>query len=162
MSVITPVGREEVIYPLDKVEATKGGEAPSGYENYLNQLYEDTGATYLGFIIKRYGGEWDNLIERLNKRVDLRGKEGSITGPIEEDIRRMREMKGNPGKILIIRNPQIRSEIEMWASCRFQPLARTVRGIMHYKEVFEFFARMHKPDATREEIDKMVQDKEAH
>ncbi|MBU4311710.1 MAG: hypothetical protein KJ706_03210, partial [Candidatus Omnitrophica bacterium] len=153
LSVMTPVGKESVIYPLDKVEGAEG------YEDYLNQLYKNTGYTYLGYIIGRHRDEWQNLIARLESRMDLQGNENAIKRDIKDDIERMKRIVKTPSERLSLRNRQIIEEVEMWASCRFQPLARTVRGIMHYEEVFEFFAKMNYPDAKDEDIKKKVRDK---
>ena len=41
----------------------------------------------------------------------------------------------------MIKDENLKEEVEMWASCRFQLFARTARGIMHHQQVIEVFKK---------------------
>ncbi|RKY39097.1 MAG: hypothetical protein DRP75_03095, partial [Candidatus Omnitrophota bacterium] len=130
LTVFTPIGNEEIIYSFEE----------------LNNL-ENTGVTKLTYLISRYPDEWKNFIERMRE-------EGRFS---EEDLDKMESP--TLGQVLEIDNDKLKQEIRLWASYRFQPWARTLRGIMYYKDVLEFLARMHFPDASEQEIKEKVAEK---
>ncbi|RKY37975.1 MAG: hypothetical protein DRP72_02620, partial [Candidatus Omnitrophota bacterium] len=148
-SVITPAYNEGVLYFLNDSAPL----APA-----LNQKFTKGLHTFLTYLIERYPDEWQNLIKRLEKRIDFLGREREDIREedIEKDLRAMANLRR--GEKLFLSNDWIQEEVEMWASCRFQPLGRTVRGIMHYEKVLKLIAKInyHDKSKTEEEIEEEV------
>ncbi|MFA7114899.1 MAG: hypothetical protein WC214_05505, partial [Candidatus Omnitrophota bacterium] len=123
-SVISPCFNEIVMYLF----SDKGNEA---YEA-INEVYE-TGETLLTYIIKRHKSEWRNFVNRITRMNKYSYK----------DIRALREL--NYGEKLIIVDEDLQQEVRLWISYRYQPLSRTIRGIMNYRQMYDFLARVNYP-----------------
>ncbi len=127
-SVMVPVYNEKVLYSWEEL-------------NFV----ENTGVTKLTYLISKYPDEWQNFIDRMWQK-----------GFPLSDLSRMRELK--LGKPLNIVDLDLISEIRMWASLRFQPLFRTINGIMKYVDVVRFFASLRFPNISKKELDKKVRE----
>lgn len=82
----------------------------------MEKLYKENedGISILFYLQKIYPDEWQNFLERI--------------GLIENIV--FREV-GNPNPE---KHKELKLELRLWASYRGQTLARTVRGMMYYKE----------------------------
>ena len=109
----------------------------------LNNPYEKGGHTHLTYEIAKRRDGWRNLIRRLSRGINMVGNydpetgrldaQGFVTDPaILEDLYRMRDLRR--GQRLVINNPWVRFEVEMWAGAGFQPIGRTIRGLMRYED----------------------------
>uniref|UniRef100_A0A1D1XVQ2 1,3-beta-glucan synthase n=2 Tax=Anthurium amnicola TaxID=1678845 RepID=A0A1D1XVQ2_9ARAE len=78
----------------------------------LEQPNED-GVSILFYLQKIYPDEWNNFLERVNCKTD-------------EELRSREE--------------ELEEELRLWASYRGQTLARTVRGMMYYRQALELQA----------------------
>ncbi|MCM8787505.1 MAG: DUF6531 domain-containing protein, partial [Candidatus Omnitrophica bacterium] len=143
-SVITPCFEEVIIYPFID-------ESIGEFEG-LNQEFK-TKATLLTYIINRYPDEWKNFVERI-KRMKNGEKEAFCPEISSEKIEAFKTIPQEEidkienltyGEKLIITNPLLIMEVRLWASYRYQPLARTIRGIMNYWQMYEFLAKVNFP-----------------
>jgi hypothetical protein len=141
-SVMTPVYNEFVLLLLDE-------EAPM--QPSLNRRYAKGGHTLLTYLVERYRDEWNNLIERMKRRKDFLGRDWADTSPDErsgDDIARLEKLAR--GGTLELKTQWVREEVEMWASRRFQPLGRTVAGVMQYRKAFELLAQFNFHDKRKD------------
>ncbi|MCM8831785.1 MAG: DUF6531 domain-containing protein, partial [Candidatus Omnitrophica bacterium] len=143
-SVITPCFEEVIIYPFTD-------ESFGEFEG-LNQEFK-TGATLLTYIITRYPQEWKNFIARI-KRMKRGEKEAFCPEISSDEIEAFKTISQEEidklenltyGQKLNITNPLLIMEVRLWASYRYQPLARTIRGIMNYWQMYEFLAKVNFP-----------------
>jgi hypothetical protein len=123
-SVIIPVYEEDVLYP-------EFGD--NGYNNKMK-----TGATFLTHAIRVAPDEWKNFVELIAKKPEYAD---SVT-----DLAAMQTLQY--GQPLVVQNPALREEVGFWVSCQFQPLARTVRGMMNQRKALELLVRIEFHDAT--------------
>ncbi|KAM7472441.1 hypothetical protein LguiA_010624 [Lonicera macranthoides] len=94
-SVLTPYFKEDVLFSID------GLEEPN-----------EDGVSILFYLQKIFPDEWNNFLERVNRRSE-------------------EEIKGNAG---------LEEELRLWASYRGQTLTKTVRGMMYYRQALELQA----------------------
>ncbi len=126
LTVFTPVGDEEIIYTFEEI----------------NELDEKIGTTVLNKFLSICPDEWKNFIERMRSEKKYS----------EEDLKKMENLK--LGEVLDIGDENLKFEIRLWVSYRFQPLVRTVRGIMYYKDILTLLAKVNFP----KESEKYIQD----
>nr|XP_017246674.1 PREDICTED: callose synthase 2-like isoform X1 [Daucus carota subsp. sativus] len=102
-SVLTPYLEEEVLFSIDGLE-----------------MQNEDGVSILFYLQKIYPDEWNNFLERVDRR--------------SED-----ELKGSV---------EVEEELRLWASYRGQTLTKTVRGMMYYRQALELqaFLDMAKDD----------------
>ncbi|HQL41783.1 MAG TPA: hypothetical protein PLO93_05790, partial [Candidatus Omnitrophota bacterium] len=147
-SVVTPLYEEPIMYPF--------ADKTFGEYDAINQKYK-SGHTLLTYLIHRHLQQWINFVERL-------ARSGKYS---EKDISKLYDLKQN--ERLEITNEDLITEVRLWVSYRLQPLARTVRGVMNYRQVYTFWAKVNYPtpqslqqptaEQYNEEIEKMVDDK---
>ncbi|KAE8718759.1 Callose synthase 4 [Hibiscus syriacus] len=94
-SILTPYYTEEVLFSLQELE--EENEDGVSIRFYLQKIYPD---------------EWNNFLERVEKKSEEQLKE----------------------------SPDLEEELRLWASYRGQTLTRTVRGMMYYREALELQA----------------------
>ena len=115
------------------------------YEELNEKL--NTGLTVLTYLIRRYPDEWENFVNRMIR-------EGKFSGQDDPDFINILNLKW--GEPLNIANDELKMEIRMWASCRVQPFARTLRGVIHYVGALRFYAQINHPEWDKEKITKEV------
>ncbi|MFA5363408.1 MAG: hypothetical protein WC335_09280, partial [Candidatus Omnitrophota bacterium] len=108
---------------------------------------QNTGETELSYLISRYRDEWNKFIARMEK----------IGKASPAEAQRMRDL--NRGQSLGNVNSDLELEVRLWASYRFQPFARTLRGLMHYVQVLRLFAKINHPDWDETQINTEVNKK---
>ncbi|HEC69794.1 MAG TPA: hypothetical protein ENI31_05895, partial [Candidatus Omnitrophica bacterium] len=131
ITVLVPVAqREAIVYSYEELD------------RLLN-----TGVTRLTYLITRYPDEWHKFIERMRREDKVN----------VEELERMQSLKlgDSLGKV----NEELEWEIRLWASYRFQPFVRTLRGWMHYVEVLRLYARITHPEWGKKQIDDEVNKK---
>jgi hypothetical protein len=147
-SVITPCYSEVVMYLFSD-------QSMEEYEA-INHKYE-TGETLLTYVINRYPDEWNNFVNRMEKSGLYSRK----------DLDRLKSLRF--GQILELDSQELKTEVRLWISFRYQPLARTIRGIVNYRKMYEFLAKANYPTAAslgaetekeyQEKIKKLVDEK---
>ena len=143
LSLMLPVYNEGVLYRLNESAPL----APA-----LNSKYDKGGHTFLTYLIEKNVLDWNLLISHLST--------GQHADEYRDDLDRMMQLRR--GEELIIKNSHVRWEVEMWASARFQPLGRTIRGIMHYVEALDVLARISYSDydvSKKDEWDQKIKKK---
>ncbi|MCK5491878.1 MAG: hypothetical protein KAJ14_02065, partial [Candidatus Omnitrophica bacterium] len=123
LTVLTPVGNEEIIYSFEDI----------------NKPDEKMGLSDLNKVVCVCPQEWENFIQRMGKKEYP-----------EQDIEKMRSL--SLGKPLETKNEALQFEVRLWVSYRFQPLARTVRGIMYYKDILTLLIRIQFPKLSEDQI----------
>ncbi|MDD3065627.1 MAG: hypothetical protein PHT24_05175, partial [Endomicrobiaceae bacterium] len=153
-SVVTPCYNEVVMYAwADKDD----GDLEGIFKRNKN------GFTLLNEQIRIYPDEWEAFIKLL---AEEKNPDGSAKYS-KEDLNELTKLLDpqNRGKIPNITNPDLQLEIRLWVSYRYQPLARTVRGVMNYRQTYEFYARVNYPtkeslgENTAENYEKVIEDK---
>lgn len=127
-SVMVPVYNEPVIYSWEE----------------LNKV-ENTGVTRLTHLIQSFPDEWDNFVYRMVEQ-----------GYSKLEISKMKRISPEAPPNLV--DQRLIEEIQMWASFRFQPLGRTIRGIMSYVDVLKYLCQLHYPGKDEQFIDKKVKE----
>ncbi|KAH7433760.1 hypothetical protein KP509_07G084800 [Ceratopteris richardii] len=123
-SVLTPYYREPVIYSVKDL--------------YLDN---EDGISILFYLQKVFPDEWENLLERLK-----------ITEKMLTDIL-IKASNISTGKDAFSKSDAEKvRETRLWASYRGQTLARTVRGMMYYREALRFQACMEEREIEKNEI----------
>ena len=129
-SVMIPCNDEVVIYPW----AAKDIDDFEGLFT-LNR----SGFVLLNEQISIYSDEWKNFVIRLDKKIGLsKYYKKSMLSLLNPENKSLSLEK-------IITDEEIRLEIRLWLSYRYQPLVRTVRGIMNYERTYEFYAKVSFP-----------------
>ena len=149
-SIMTPCNDEVVIYPW--TEQDKGD-----FEGIFT--VHESGFTLLNEQISLYPDEWDNFVARLRA-------EGKYSDAELDELESLRD-PANAGKGLMdaITDEDLQLQVRLWVSYRYQPLARTIRGIMSYQQTYEFYAQVNYPTAqslgvsSKEEYDSVIKEK---
>ncbi|HPB67612.1 MAG TPA: hypothetical protein PKU74_01735, partial [Candidatus Omnitrophota bacterium] len=138
MSVALPFLFETIIYPFsDKT-----------FDEYdaINERYK-TNATFLTYVISLAPHEWKNFVQRMDREVKEEKENGTITSQTydrkKEDIENMAKLAY--GEKLDVKDEDLKFEVRLWISYRYQPLSRSVRGIMRYRQMYEFLAKVNFP-----------------
>jgi len=95
------------------------------------------GLTFLGLLISKNHDEWNNFVNRMRHKYPQN----------EADVNSLEFLQ--PGQLLVLNDPAIITEVRLWASYRFQPFARTVRGIAHQREALEHLAKIQFHDKRK-------------
>jgi len=162
-----PTNEEVVIYPW----WDKDGIKASDYDGLLT-LQKD-GYVRLNEFIKDYPDEWENFVERLyaGKIKDIEGNPIEITAQLRDSLLSLLQpankgvniAKGDSKKgiegIGMELTPLVQ-QIRLWASFRYQPASRTIRGNMNYRNTYDFFARVNYPTAQSLDVDQTGYDRE--
>ncbi|MBF0122003.1 MAG: hypothetical protein HQL21_01180, partial [Candidatus Omnitrophica bacterium] len=157
-SVILPFLNEPVLYPFSDKDI---GE----YEG-INAKY-DTGATFLTYINNKKPKEWTNFIARMIRDTDsFEARANAEADPVKKQ-KMLREVAARRADIKLLEalkygerlgyfDPAIgrhrmhsgwmETQVRLWASYRFQPMGRSTRGIMRYREMYDWLARTNFPD----------------
>ncbi|MFH1317989.1 MAG: hypothetical protein ABIH71_03130 [Candidatus Omnitrophota bacterium] len=137
MTLMTPLGPGETL-----LYTYSGGKDPNNsLDTKLN-----SGITNLTLLIDRYPDEWRNFIAYVIR-------EGIVTD--SKTITNMQNLKLGDS-LDELKNPQLEWEIRVWASCRFQPFLRTLRGLVYYAGILNIQVRINHPDWNEEKVAKEV------
>ena len=124
LSVVTCGAVEAVLYPF--------ADETIGEYDALNMKMK-TGATYLTYKMYHYRYEWMHFIQDMKARNIY----------TESDINALAKLRY--GQKLVLESQELKDEVRLWVSFRFQPLGRTIRGIMNYNEMYEYQAKVNFP-----------------
>lgn len=139
LSLMIPIFNEGVVYNLDKYALL----SPA-----LNKKYTKDGHTFLTYLIDKNKTEWINLINMFILNIK------KISNSESSDINRLISIKR--GDSLFIENKHIIYKVNMWASSRFQPLSRTIRGINLYFESFKVLGSIANPKIQTIEVENII------
>ncbi|MFC1667027.1 hypothetical protein ACFL0P_04090 [Candidatus Omnitrophota bacterium] len=139
-SVITPCYKEVIMYLFD--------DKSQGDLEAINEEYK-TGSTFLTYIISKHKTEWENFINRMEVE--------QASSP--EDIEKLRNLRYGE-KLDDNISDDLKLQVRLWASYRYQPLARTIRGVMNYREMYKFQAQVNFP--TMESLERSAEAQDAH
>lgn len=133
--VFTPYYSEDVMYDIKKKNKTGKKNLEKSKKDEIKELDRENedGITILFYLQKIYPDEYKNFLERL--KLTEREFERRVWGDQRNTV--------NADTIL---------ELRLWASYRGQTLARTVRGMMYYKQALQLQAlqeRTFVPDLER-------------
>ncbi|MCK5491861.1 MAG: hypothetical protein KAJ14_01980, partial [Candidatus Omnitrophica bacterium] len=144
LNVFTPVGNEDMLYTFYEITRV-----------------DNTRISPLNKFIHICPDEWDNFIDRMKKKYEGRQESIAIEGMREygDKIKKGSQAKGDFAEEIVLENEALQREVRLWVSYRYQPFARTVRGVMYYKDVLTLFERIQFPEASEEEIKAMVSKK---
>ncbi|MDO8747508.1 MAG: hypothetical protein Q7J72_00100, partial [Candidatus Omnitrophota bacterium] len=139
-TLLSPVGKgETLIYTYAPTPGMSSDDAVLTLDVRLK-----SGVTNLTNLIRRTPDEWCNFIERIER-------EGIAT---PDEIIRMKGLKlgVSLGKV----NKDLEWEIRLWASFRFQPFVRTLRGLIHYVSALRLYARLDHPEWNMDKVNDEV------
>lgn len=136
--VFTPVFREKIFYSWEELIQPN-----------------NTGNSFLRALIYKYPHEWRNFKEkefpqgnRLRKTVDY--IEAKVLAGI--DITQHSSQKVTTTQFM-------KRMIQAWASQRFQPVSRTVKGFMRYPKALSILLRLQNPELTDEQVRTIIRQK---
>ncbi|MFC1501560.1 hypothetical protein ACFL58_03840, partial [Elusimicrobiota bacterium] len=153
LSVVTPLLSEVISYPFDYLDPSPRRKD----RQPINVYMENVGKTMLTEFIEQYPNEWGNFVERIKSEgkylpediLELeriakiekskKGYEKKATFAEGEDKVLNFDKRKDPKTILLI------DQIREWVSYRYQPAARTIRGMMNYREHYTFLAKVNHP-----------------
>ena len=143
MSTLLPHYEEVLIYPFSMHTI--------GEYDGINSPYK-TGHTLLTYFIERYSKEWENFKARLAREIS------ALPAGDEKDAKvRDLEMINalNRGQFLGVykqgendyhlNSTEMEREVSLWVSYRYQPLSRSIRGIMNNRSMYQFYAKVNYP-----------------
>ncbi|MDP8213471.1 MAG: hypothetical protein P9X22_09345 [Candidatus Zapsychrus exili] len=143
LTTAMPQFEEVIMYPFSQYTV--------GEYDGLNSKYK-TGHTFLTYFMNKHSLEWDNFRARLTREIEQE-KDFIKKAKKKADLILLNNLK--PGEKLGNYNPatldyemnsmDIQQEVRLWLSFRYQPLARSIRGMMNNRQMYVFLAKVNFP-----------------
>jgi hypothetical protein len=138
LAVVTPVYREKVFYSWDELVETT-----------------NTSQSFLKCLITKYPHDWKNFKDkefqhgtRLRKTVEY----------IEFKVMSGEDITCISHKKFTV-TQHLKSMIQSWASQRFQPVSRTIKGFMKVPKALSILLKLQNPELNDEQVRKIVRQK---